>query len=357
MGVHPACHGPLVFFEFLTWAGMLAGWFVARSLVPSLTLERMAFVPLLMLPALMTLVMVGHLRWRQKAVQALSDAGHIEGVLPGHRIFLPTWKYLLLRLALGALLVAWLDPKMGSRLQEVESEGIDMMVALDVSNSMMTEDVGMPRLDLAKRTVARLASNATGDRLGLVVFAGESYVQCPLTTDLNALGLFLETVGPGMVPTQGTAVGRAVEACWNGFDNQSEASRAIVVLTDGENHEDDVVAASRAVAQEGGSVHFIGVATLDGAPIPAFDSRGRPSGFRTDGNGQPVVSRLDESTLIEAAQTGSGTYTRASSGFVELSPLLQFKADLEQSRISSVSFVDYEHQLMPWLILATPVGP
>ena len=199
--IRPAM-GLLVFFEFLTWAGMLAGWFVARSLVPSLTLERMAFVPLLMLPALMTLVMVGHLRWRQKAVQALSDAGRIEGVLPGHRIFLPTWKYLLLRLALGALLVAWLDPKMGSRLQEVESEGIDMMVALDVSNSMMTEDVGMPRLDLAKRTVARLASNATGDRLGLVVFAGESYVQCPLTTDLNALGLFLETVGPGMVPAR-----------------------------------------------------------------------------------------------------------------------------------------------------------
>ena len=144
---------------------------------------------------------------------------------------------------------------------------------------------------------------------GLVVFAGESYVQCPLTTDLNALSLFLETVGPGMVPTQGTAVGRAVETCWNGFDEQSEASRAIVVLTDGENHEDDVVAASRAVATEGGSVHFIGVATLDGAPIPAFDSRGRPSGFRTDGQGQPVVSRLDESTLIEAAQAGSGTYT------------------------------------------------
>ena len=136
--IRPAM-GLLLFLEFLTWAATISGWYVAKSLVPSLTLHRMEFVPLLLVPALMTLVMIGHLRWRQKAVQSLSDAGRIDGVLPGYRIFLPTWKYLLLRLAMGALLVAWLDPKMGSRLQEVESEGIDMMVALDVSNSMMSE--------------------------------------------------------------------------------------------------------------------------------------------------------------------------------------------------------------------------
>ena len=123
-----------------------------------------------------------------------------------------------------------------------------------------------------------------------------------------------------------------------------------MVLTDGENHEDDVVAASRAVATEGGSVHFIGVATLDGAPIPAFDSRGRPRDSAPMARDN-LVSRLDESTLIEVHKQAR-TYTRASSGFVELSPLLQFKTDLEQSRISSVSYVDYEHQLMPWLILA-----
>ena len=150
--------GMLLFLEFLTWAGLLAGWFVTKSLVPSLTLHRMDFVPLLSLPALMTLVMIGHLRWRQKAVQALSDASRVEGVLPGYRIFLPTWKYLLLRLALGHFSWRGLTQEMGSRLQEVESEGVDMMVALDVSNSMMTEDVGVPRLDLAKRTIERLAA-------------------------------------------------------------------------------------------------------------------------------------------------------------------------------------------------------
>ncbi len=273
-------------------------------------------------------------------------------MLPPYGVFRQAWKFLLWRWALAALVVGWLDPKMGSRLEEVESEGIDMMVALDVSNSMMAEDVGMPRLDLASRTMERLMAQTAGDRIGLVVFAGESYVQCPLTTDVAAVKLFLASVSPGMVATQGTAVGSAIRTCWTGFDENSEASRTVVVLTDGENHEDDVVAAAAEVAQEGGNVHFLGLATLEGAPIPAFDARGNPSGFRTDRQGNAVVSKLDEATLIEAAQAGQGTYTRAGTGFVDLSPLIQFKNELNTARVAAVSFVDFEHQLMPFLILA-----
>jgi len=349
--IRPAL-GLLLFLEFLFWAGAAAAWWTAKAAVPSLTLHRMEHWPILAFTGLLSLLMAGHLRWRHKAIQDLGDAGRIDSVLPGYRIFLPTWKFLLLRLAVGALVVAWLDPKMGSRLEEVEAEGVDVMVALDVSNSMLAEDVGMPRLDLAQRTIERLVSSTSGDRLGLVVFAGDAYVQCPLTTDVEAVKMFLESVDPGMVPTQGTAVGRALQTCWNGFDENSEASRVIVVLTDGENHEDDAIAAAGEVSSAGGSVHFLGLATLEGSPIPALDARGRPSGFRTDADGQPVVSRLDEVTLIEAAQAGGGTYTRASKGFVELTPLLQFKAQLETANISSVSYVDYEHHLMPWLILA-----
>ena len=190
--------GMLLFLEFLTWAGLLAGWFVTKSLVPSLTLHRMDFVPLLSLPALMTLVMIGHLRWRQKAVQASPTQAASKGS-SGLPHFLPTWKYLLLRLAVGGCL--WLGSiQMGSRLQEVESEGVGDD---GVGRQQQHDDRGRgwPRLDLAKRTIERLAANASATP-GAVVFAGESYIQCPLTTDLNALSLFLETVGPGMVPTQ-----------------------------------------------------------------------------------------------------------------------------------------------------------
>ena len=142
--------GLLLFLELLLWMSVLAGWFTATALVPSLTLHRMDLAPVLMVTALLTLLMLGHLRWRHKVIRSLADAGQIDSVLPGYRMFAPTWKFFLLRMALAFLVIAWLDPKMGSRLQEVESEGVDMMVALDVSNSMMTEDVGVPRLDLPR---------------------------------------------------------------------------------------------------------------------------------------------------------------------------------------------------------------
>ena len=352
---HPSLRpvlGLVLFLEAVLWLGLAASWIAAQAAVPSLTLHRQEQWPVLVATALATLLALSHFHWRHKTIRRFSDAARLDSVLPPYGVFRQAWKFLLWRWALAALVVGWLDPKMGSRLEEVESEGIDMMVALDVSNSMMTEDVGMPRLDLASRTVERLMAQTAGDRIGLVVFAGESYVQCPLTTDVAAVKLFLESVSPGMVATQGTAVGSAIRTCWTGFDEHSEAARTVVVLTDGENHEDDVVSAAAEVAQEGGNVHFLGLATLEGAPIPAFDVRGNPSGFRTDRQGNAVVSKLDEATLIEAAQAGQGTYTRAGTGFVDLNPLIQFKNDLTTARVAAVSFVDFEHQLMPFLILA-----
>ena len=352
---HPSLRpvlGLVLFLEAILWLGLAASWIAAQAAVPSLTLHRQEQWPVLVATALATLLALSHFHWRHKTICRFSDAARLDSVLPPYGVFRQAWKFLLWRWALAALVVGWLDPKMGSRLEEVESEGIDMMVALDVSNSMMAEDVGMPRLDLASRTVERLMAQTAGDRIGLVVFAGESYVQCPLTTDVAAVKLFLESVSPGMVATQGTAVGSAVRTCWTGFDEHSEAARTVVVLTDGENHEDDVVSAAAEVAQEGGNVHFLGLATLEGAPIPAFDVRGNPSGFRTDRQGNAVVSKLDEATLIEAAQAGQGTYTRAGTGFVDLNPLIQFKNDLTTARVAAVSFVDFEHQLMPFLILA-----
>ena len=352
---HPSLRpvlGLVLFLEAILWLGLGAAWIAAQAAVPSLTLHRLEQWPLLVATVLATLLALSHFHWRHKTIRRFSDAARLDSVLPSYGVFRQAWKFLLWRWALAALVVGWLDPKMGSRLEEVESEGIDMMVALDVSNSMMAEDVGMPRLALASRTVERLMAQTAGDRIGLVVFAGESYVQCPLTTDVAAVKLFLESVSPGMVTTQGTAVGSAIRTCWTGFDAHSEAARAVVVLTDGENHEDDVGAAAAEGAQEGGNVHFLGLATLEGAPIPAFDVRGNPSGFRTDRQGNAVVSKLDESTLIEAAQAGQGTYTRAGTGFVDLTPLIQFKNDLTTARVAAVSFVDFEHQLMPFLILA-----
>ncbi|MDA1242417.1 MAG: VWA domain-containing protein [Bacteroidetes bacterium] len=340
----------LLFAELMFWVITLGGWSLAVSMVPSLTLHRWDMWPLLLATGLPTFAMVTFMRWRHRAIAHLADNERLPSVFSTYRLFRPAWRFLLWRWALGAAVIGWLDPKMGSRLQDVESEGVDVMVALDVSNSMLAEDVGMPRLDLAKRGIERLISASTGDRIGLVVFAGSAYVQCPLTTDVEALKLFLGTVNTNMVPTQGTAVGTAIDLCLASFDELSEASKMIVVLTDGENHEDDVVAAATSAHELGASVHFWGIGSPDGAPIPTLDRRGKPSGFRNDSDGNPVVSRLDEATLLQATQAGGGTYVRATRGLVDLSPFLQFKEDSQQAAITTVSYVDYEHHLMPWLV-------
>ncbi len=343
----------LLFAELMFWVFAVGGWSLAVSMVPSLTLHRWEMWPLLLATGLPTLGMVTFLRWRHRAIAQLADNERLPSVFSAYRLFRPAWRFLLWRWALGAAVIGWLDPKMGSRLQDVESEGVDVMVALDVSNSMLAEDVGMPRLDLAKRGIERLISASTGDRIGLVVFAGSAYVQCPLTTDVEALKLFLGTVNTNMVPTQGTAVGTAIDLCMASFDEHSEASKMIVVLTDGENHEDDVVAAASQAKDKGASIHFWGIGSPEGSPIPTLDRRGRPMGFRNDNDGNPVVSRLDEATLLQATQAGGGTYVRATRGFVDLSPFLQFKEESQQAAITTVSYVDYEHHLMPWLIACT----
>ena len=241
----------------------------------------------------------------------------------------------------GALVVAWLDPRTVSRIQEEETKGVELMIAIDVSKSMRCEDLGISRLDFAKQSIKRLVSQTHGDRLGLVVFAGDAFIECPLTSDLNAIEMFLGQISPEMIQSQGTAVGRAIDKCITGFDENSNASKVILVLTDGENYEDDLVAAARNAKNTGATVHFIGCGTTNGGPIPDLDSKGRQIGYLQDVNGQIVVSKLDHQILSESAQTGGGIYMRTGNSQDDLKPFLNFKGNLEKSSMATIKFVDF----------------
>ena len=243
-----------------------------------------------------------------------------------------------------------LAPKTGTRLKEVEANGVDIMIALDVSRSMLAEDLGMSRLDLAKRTIERIVGSLDGDRAGLVVFAGDAYVQAPLTLDLAAVKLFLDAIGPEAIPVQGTAIGAAIEQCVTSFDPESQASKVIMILTDGENHEDDALARADEAAKSGIKVHAAGMASEAGGPIPEFDRYGRQTGYKEDQNGQPVVSTLDERMLVAMVEAGTGTYVRARSGYVDLSPFLDSLENLETGKTTKVAYTDYVHQF-PWFFL------
>ena len=342
----------LLLSELAFWGLVVAAWLAVRSAAPNVVLDRPEWVTFLVLLPLATGIFLWSFHWKSRALKRIGDAHLVSGLLPRLRPRREAWRFVLWRTALACTAIALLDPKLGTRMEEVTSEGIDVVVALDVSNSMRAEDVGMDRLALARMSVKRLLNQLEGDRVGLVVFAGDAYVQCPITTDHAALQLFLDNAVPELIPTQGTAVGTAIDLSVTCFDAESPASKTILVLTDGENHEDDAVAAAEAAAAAGIEVHAIGMGSPAGAPVPDVDRFGRTRGFKTDASGQPVVSALDEAGLIRIADAGNGTFTRAGKGSVDLNPLLEAWSSLNTAERSSVAFTDYIHRFPVFLFIA-----
>ena len=298
------------------------------------------------------LAFIINLKWKVKAVEKLAEGRLAEGVVQGFSAGRQTWSFLLWRLAVAFAMLGLLGPKVGSKLVEVEAKGSDIVIAIDISNSMMAEDLGPPRLDIAHQTIKRLLSKLGSDRVGIVVFAGEAYVQCPLTSDYSSLKIFLNSVGTGLISTQGTAIGNAIDVSLKAFENAPETGRSILILTDGENHEDDPVAAAASANDQGVSVHVLGLASSEGAPVPKFSKSGNRIGFIEDATGQPVVSKLDESTLLATAHAGGGLFTKASNSFVDINPTLDAFSKSLKSRSSDVRFTDYDHKFQIFILLS-----
>ena len=341
----------LVLFELVFWSSVVALAILLRKVAPQLDLHYPGAWPALLVAPVGLLLFAGHYRWKQRR---MADAAELElsrSLWPDARPRRAVWKFLVWRTGIALLAVGLMDPKWGTRMEEMESEGVDIMIALDVSRSMLTEDVGVARLDLAKRSIERVVQQLDGDRVGLIVFAGEAYVQAPLTQDLTAVKLFLDAIGTETVPLQGTAVGAALALAMDSFDPESQASRVVLVLTDGENHEDDALARTSEAAERGISVHTVGMASEAGGPIPEYDRYGRSKGYKTDESGQPVVSTLDERMLVAMAEAGQGTYVRANQGFVDLEPFLSSLDGMEQGQGSTVAYTDYRHQYATFFLI------
>lgn len=231
-------------------------------------------------------------------------------------------------------------PLIGAKLAEKETKGAEIMICLDVSNSMLAQDYSPDRLSRAKLAISRLTDKLQGDRIGLIVFAGSSFVQLPITTDYVSAKMFLNSISTESVPIQGTAIGEAILTAAKSFSVQSEKSRAIIVITDGENHEDDAVDAARKVAETGVRIFTIGVGSLQGQPIP-FNGE-----LMKDRNGEIVVSRLDEGTLQQIAAAGNGAYVHAGNEEFGLNPIVDEIKKLEDEKFNSVIFEDYDEQYM-----------
>lgn len=266
---------------------------------------------------------------------------------------MPSWsggkqwaRIILFTLAFAFFVIGISRPLVGAKLKERESRGAEIMICLDVSNSMLASDYSPNRLERAKLSISRIVDKLDGDRIGLILFAGSSFVQLPITTDYISAKMFLGSISTGSVPVQGTAIGDALSTAAKSFSAQSEKSRAIILITDGENHEDDAIDAARSIAETGIRIYTIGVGSLQGQPIP------KDGELMRDHEGNIVVTRLDESTLTQIAQIGSGAYVHAGNEEFGLNPILDDIKRLEDERFNNVIFEEYEEQYMYFLGIA-----
>lgn len=283
---------------------------------------------------------------RRRRLRKLGDEALVNELMPSWSRSKRWVRAVVYSLAFFFFVIGLSRPQIGAKLKEFKVKGAEIMIALDVSNSMLAQDYSPNRLERAKLAISRITDRLQGDRVGLIIFAGSSFVQLPITTDYVSAKMFLGNISTESIPIQGTAIGDAINTAVKSFSAQSENSRAIIVITDGENHEDDAVAAAAQAAESGVKVYTIGVGSADGQPIPM------DGGLLRDKEGNIVVTKLDEETLKEIAQAGGGAYVHAGNDEFGLGPIIGEIKKMQEEEYNSVVFEEYDEQFMYFLGIA-----
>ena len=265
---------------------------------------------LLALPALMAFVWWAFAR-RAALVQRIGDPALIERLSVAVNRGMRRRRFVLWFLGIALIIVALARPQWGSDVQIVEHRGVQVMVALDISRSMLAQDLKPTRLDRAKLEISDLMSRLTGDEVGIVLFSGASFIQFPLTFDYATARTYLRNASPDAITRQGTVIAKAIETAMTGFNDERVSQKIIVIMTDGENHEGDPFAAAQQAAEDGAVIYTVGFGSPEGEPVPEYDGQGNVIGYREDDQGRVVITQLDEATLQQVAQAGGGKYFRA----------------------------------------------
>ncbi|MBQ4012888.1 MAG: VWA domain-containing protein [Bacteroidales bacterium] len=309
-------------------------------------LAQSQYLLLLLIVPLLFVAYALYLRARRKRLARFGSPELVSQLMPDASTGKGWLKISLLAAAWFFFVIGLARPQLGARLKEHQSQGVEVMVALDVSNSMLAEDYSPNRLERSKLAISRLVDKLQGDRIGLVVFAGEAFVQLPITADYVSAKVFLKSIDTESVPIQGTALSEALMASARSFSTQSERSRAIILISDGEDHEGEAIEAARAIAEQGIRIYCIGVGSPQGKPIPKNGS------LLKDASGEIVVTRLNEEILQEIAGAGNGKYVRAGAAEFGLNPIIDDIRTLDKEQFNSVVFEDFDEQFMYFFAIA-----
>ena len=297
---------------------------------------------LLIIPLLFTIFLISR-KLRTRALRKFGNPGILNQLMPDLSPIRPFVKFTLLILALTAIIFALARPQFGSRLQEIKRQGVEIVIALDVSNSMMAEDIQPNRLERAKQAISKLVDRLTNDKIGLIVFAGDAYTQVPITMDYVSTKMFLSTISCDIVPKQGTAIGSAIDLGMNSFSPDNESSKVLIIITDGENHEGDALALAKQAREKGITIHTIGLGLPDGAPIPVYSESGTRS-YLKDQDGNTVISKLNETMLNQVAAAGGGMYIRSTNTRLGLNVLFDEIEKMEKQELEARIYSEYEER-------------
>ncbi len=283
-------------------------------------------------------------RWKRRAMQRVGNMLLLQQLTPAFSRSRRNWKIVLLLAALAFMLLALARPQLGTALEEVKRTGVDIIIAIDVSNSMLAEDIPPNRLAKARHEVSSLIDKLQGDRIGIIAFAGEAFMQCPLTLDYGAANIFLEVLSPNLIPTPGTDIGKAITLALQSFEGAERKYKVLVLITDGEHHADDVMPMAEEAERQGVVIYTVGIGSPQGVPIPVTEDGVNLGGYKKSRGGEVIVTKLDELTLEKIALQTGGKYYRASSGEAELDRIYEDVSSMEKKELASLKFSQFEER-------------
>ena len=286
---------------------------------------------------------------RKRNIRKFGDPELLAKLMPEVSKYRPNVKFWLTFAALTLTIFLLARPQFGSKLETVKRKGVEVVIALDISNSMLAQDVTPSRLDKSKKLISKLVDEFDNDKVGLIVFAGDAFTQLPITSDYVSAKMFLESISPALITTQGTAIGKAIDVAMRSFTPQEGVGRAIVIITDGENHEGGAVEAAKEAAKKGIRVFVLGVGSPDGAPIPIEGT----NEYRKDNSGNVIVTRLNEQMCQEIAKAGDGMYIRVDNTNSAQRALNSEINKMAKTDVESKVYTEFNEQFqaIAWLIL------